>query len=475
VYEIAWTRWLTLFIGHTTAAASTVAAAFLGGLAAGAAIGGPIAARVSPRQSLLAYAALEIGVAVAAFLLPHEIEALMPLLQWAYSDGAASWLFALARVASCFLIVFIPATSRARATRHRGAVGVYAVNTIGAVSGSLAAGFLLIPALGLQRTRQVAGGCLIAASLLVVFSAVPVGRARIAGVVAAVAASVLLVVAPAWDRDLLASGAYMYARFVPKDLDLEPLLKAGTLLYYREGASATVSVKRLTGTTTLAVDGKTDASNRGDMLTQKLAAHLPLLMHDAPRSVGIIRLGSGVTVGSALSHPIDRADVLESHGPAIPEEGVATLRFRRIHQHGTRRQVRDAGRLASPSRTTHTGRNQRRFGEAEFRAMTRRAGDGAIRREPRIVEQPAAESCVSRIGLDGASAKNSSSPNGAVAAGRFGCEWSSAASVREYRPIPSEGVGTNRTVAGCVVRTRHVATCRYQLEFTSARAPGVGA
>ena len=36
-----------------------------------------------------------------------------------------------------------------------------------------------------------------------------------------------------------------------------PRPKAGEVLYYREGASATVSVKRLTGTTTLAVDGKT--------------------------------------------------------------------------------------------------------------------------------------------------------------------------------------------------------------------------
>ena len=98
---------------------------------------------------------------------------------------------------------------------------------------------------------------------------------------------------------------------MPKDLDLETLLKAGTLLYYREGASATVSVKRLTGTTTLAVDGKTDASNRGDMLTQKLVAHLPLLLHDNPRDVGIIGLGSGVTLGAALRHPIARADVVE--------------------------------------------------------------------------------------------------------------------------------------------------------------------
>src|SRR6187200_1258945 len=116
---------------------------------------------------------------------------------------------------------------------------------------------------------------------------------------------------PPWDRELLASGVYLYAPYVPKDLDLKTQLKAGTLLYYQEGASATVSVKRLTGTTTLAVDGKTDASNRGDMLTQKLIAHLPLLLHRNPKDVFIIGLGSGMTAGAALTHPITRADVIE--------------------------------------------------------------------------------------------------------------------------------------------------------------------
>ena len=110
---------------------------------------------------------------------------------------------------------------------------------------------------------------------------------------------------------MLASGVYMYAPYVPKDLDLETQLKAGELLYYEEGAAATVSVKKLTGTTTLAVDGKTDASNRGDMLTQKLIAHLPLLLHRDPKRVFIIGLGSGMTAGAALTHPVARADVIE--------------------------------------------------------------------------------------------------------------------------------------------------------------------
>ena len=84
------------------------------------------------------------------------------------------------------------------------------------------------------------------------------------------------------------------------DLDLITQLKAGSLLYYREGAAATISVKRLTGTLSLAIDGKTDASNRSDMLTQRVIAHLPLLLHENPRTVFIIGMGSGVTLGSAL-------------------------------------------------------------------------------------------------------------------------------------------------------------------------------
>ena len=134
---------------------------------------------------------------------------------------------------------------------------------------------------------------------------------RAPGLVASGLAVALLAASPAWDRELLASGAYLYAPFVPPDLDLTTQLRAGTLLYYREGASATVSVKRLTGTNTLAVDGKVDASNRGDMLTQKLIAHLPLLVHDRPEQVAVIGLGSGATAGAALSHPVSRVDVIE--------------------------------------------------------------------------------------------------------------------------------------------------------------------
>jgi spermidine synthase len=589
IYEVSWTRLLTLYIGHTTAAASAVVAAFLGGLAVGAGAGGRVAARLSRMQSLYAYIGLEVGVIVLAVALPFELAALKPVLSWAYDDGAGGALFGGMRVLACLVMVFVPAVAlgatfpmairwfaaesenpaRASGTlyavntvgaavgsilagfvlipliglhwtigvamsaslaaavaaalvrrsarfqgsrvpkfqgskvlrdraaapapfwvpaavlgisgfaalmheiawtrilslvlgptiyafagtlaaviagvacgsaigswmvgriRHAGAwlafslaasaitasytyslagttipalvaehiarapddfdsllrkgivltaalitptsiclgaafplalalVGevrerarpgpsttsrspgaesrgeranvsrgaarkfalIYSINTIGAVSGSLAAGFLFIPLVGLETTLRVVTGCLVFAALLVAAAAGLTKGARSGALLASGAAAVILIFSPPWDRELLASGVYMYAPFVPEDLDLETQLKAGTLLYYREGAPATVSVKRLTGTTTLAVDGKTDASNRGDMLTQKLVAHLPLLLHESPREVAIIGLGSGVTVGSALRHPIERADVIE-----ISPEVVEASRF----------------------------------------------------------------------------------------------------------------------------------------------------
>ncbi len=118
----------------------------------------------------------------------------------------------------------LSAVASAKADASKPAAGrfsiVYAVNTIGAVSGSLAAGFIFIPRFGLQPTLTVVSGCLIAAALAVIAWGALSRNARVAGTLAAAAAVTMLVFSPPWDRELLASGAYMYAPYVPKDVDL---------------------------------------------------------------------------------------------------------------------------------------------------------------------------------------------------------------------------------------------------------------
>ena len=108
VYEVTWTRLLTLYIGHTTAAASAVVAAFLGGLALGAGAGGRVAARLTPRRCLKIYAMLEVAVVVCAVLLPIELRMFQPVLRSAYADGTGA-LFPLIRILSCIVMVMVPA------------------------------------------------------------------------------------------------------------------------------------------------------------------------------------------------------------------------------------------------------------------------------------------------------------------------------------------------------------------------------
>src|SRR5262249_62420793 len=93
-----------------------------------------------------------------------------------------------------------------------------------------------------------------------------------AAVLAAFTAAAFLL--PRWAPMLLSGGVYKYAVYAAKGR-LEEELRAGELVYYREGAETTVSVKRVGGTISLAVDGKVDATSGGDLLTPPLLAHLP--------------------------------------------------------------------------------------------------------------------------------------------------------------------------------------------------------
>ena len=111
VYEVVWTRLLTLQIGHGLAAASTVLAAFMGGLAIGAASGGRIGQRLKPRAALRGYALLEVAIAVVALVLPLLLAALAPLLSALYDNGAGGLAFGAARIVSSLVLLSLPAAA----------------------------------------------------------------------------------------------------------------------------------------------------------------------------------------------------------------------------------------------------------------------------------------------------------------------------------------------------------------------------
>src|SRR6185503_13543546 len=231
---------------------------------------------------------------------------------------------------------------------------LYAVNTLGAVLGALVAGFVAIPAVGLRASLLVATTALLLGAVALIIRGGLSIRGRIAALVPFVAVVVWMATSPGWDREWLAAGGYLYSRFVPTGVDRRAALTAGTLQYYREGATGTVSVKTLTGERSLSIDGKVDASTARDMLTQKLLAHLPLLLHPNPRRVAIVGLGSGVTLASALVHPIASVDVVE----ISPEVVEASAQFADVN----RRALDDPRtRLVRGDGRTHLSLTSRRY------------------------------------------------------------------------------------------------------------------
>jgi spermidine synthase len=329
VYEVAWTRLIALVIGPTTYAFATMVASFITGLAAGASLGTRIARRTEHAERWLTYC-LAAG-ATAAVLASWYTATEMPLSVAArVSDPAADFSSVVWQQAFGVGFVLLPVTLALGAAFPlalqvgttkggvvRDAALVYTANTVGAIVGALSAGFALIPALGLRNSIRASAMMSVAGSVSVLLVSNRASRGSLfkAGALTASAATMLALgvvwAAPGWDPALLASGAYKYAPYLA-GTDLAVVLRAGRLQYYKEGATGTVSVRDLTGTRSLAIDGKVDASNSGDMLTQRLLGLLPVLVHGHAQDVAIVGLGSGVTAGTTLSvDSVKRVDVIE--------------------------------------------------------------------------------------------------------------------------------------------------------------------
>ena len=115
VYEIAWTRLLILHLGHTTAAVSTVTAAFMGGLGLGGALGGRVASRLNRRQALWTYALLELAVALASVVIAGSLTLTHAVVRMGIRRG---WRRPCLLVrAACVLVRIASGTGR-RARRH---------------------------------------------------------------------------------------------------------------------------------------------------------------------------------------------------------------------------------------------------------------------------------------------------------------------------------------------------------------------
>lgn len=318
-HEVLWTRMLSHVLGSSIHAFGVMVASFLAGIA----IGGAVGARLARTREIAhrAFAIAQLGCALAAIGGFMFMERLMPAGHGLAATAAFGALILLPL--TLFIGATFPLAVRILALDANDAASasarVYAWNTVGAIIGSLAAGFVLIPWLRFEGAIQFAAiaSCVIA----VVHTwrvALPTPRV-FGGAVLAVAFAVCFLFRPAVPEKLL---------------HRSPLNIAGDgeVAYYGVGRSADVVLLKQDGGLVLRTNGLPEAMMETRGMPPRFSAELwlaPLAVIARPdvESMLVVGYGGGVVL-EAVPPTVRTVDVIELE-PKVIEANRATARVRK--------------------------------------------------------------------------------------------------------------------------------------------------
>ena len=311
IYEVAWTRPLQMVLLSTTYTYAIIFAAFMAGLGIGALIISRYIHRIKNLPA--AFGLLEAGIAVYGAILLHLFNLVPDIYRAVYPLRHNFIFFEFVLYAIVFALFLIPTTlmgatfpivAKILSSEKIGkGVGfAYSANNFGAIIGSIAAGFLLVPLLGIKGSIVVAGiiNLIVAAMMLFSFAE---KAAKIVLPAAAVLFFIFIFTAK-YDIDEMHSSGY-YAD-LPKDMALD-----WKTVYYKEGMHGTVAVQQYKDerSFTLLMNGKGQGSNViTDWRVNQLLAALPLLINPGAKNALVIGLGTGTTSG-LLAQAVDTTTI----------------------------------------------------------------------------------------------------------------------------------------------------------------------
>jgi spermidine synthase len=194
-----------------------------------------------------------------------------------------------------------------------GLAKAYSVNTIGAILGSVSMGFFILPAIGLLPSIAIMGGfffvnCFV---LLIVAEKMSLRRKIFTGTALMVASAVIVAVTP-----------LNFTTIIEKTLRSDPTRADEELVYFKEGATGDVLVKKSAAYgREMFINGPQVASTGPhDLHSHLYPAHCVAFMKDTLDDICLIAFGCGGTAGSFLLYPeVKRLDAVEiCDGVTVP-------------------------------------------------------------------------------------------------------------------------------------------------------------
>jgi len=291
--EVLWMRMFAQVLENSVYTFAAILVIVLVCLAAGAFVSSRLARMALPSRYVLVSLVLAGGIAVS--LTPFVFMRLTDSLQILVSRG--SWPEYLGLIfQKGFLTIGPPAlllgtvfpylmkVEEGHARSAGASLGrLSAINTAGAILGSLLCGFLFLELWGMWRTMQLIAVVYLTAALIL-----PLGWASWGIALKAIAGIFLLM---------------QFSALNPAELPInsvDALRPHQQIIETWEGSDCTVAVARDRHGLSIKINSHYGLGSTGAIMQQKLQADMPLMMHPDTESIFFLGTGTGVTAGSAL-------------------------------------------------------------------------------------------------------------------------------------------------------------------------------
>lgn len=322
--EVLWTRHLSLFIGATVYGFALILSVFLLGLGLGSTLGSRLALRLRNPQIALGLCQLFLCILMAwsVFLVTQNLP------YWEVNiAGDLPWQRLQIDFLRCLIAMFpaavlwgasFPLALASIATEEKDSAslvgGVYAANTFGAIIGSLAGGFILVPWVGSQLTQQIIILVSVVSALVIFISlsdsVMNISRKMLSSTIVLIVGIASVVSVPPILEEVIAYGRYL------------PAFGRGVnVIYAGEGLTASIAVTQEgDGIFNYHNSGKIQASSYPqDMRLQRMLGHLTTLIPERQDDFLVIGLGAGVTAGAVAIDPNAGKVTIAELEPLVPE------------------------------------------------------------------------------------------------------------------------------------------------------------
>jgi len=310
--EVLWTRMFAQVLHNSVYSFTVILVTFLLALALGAGLARAVCRRLTHPDAALVPLLLAAGGAAA--LSPFVFAAatdglayLAPEARWYAYLGAVFGLAAVVMLVPGLLAGAVLPTLWHLAADRGGGPGrivgrLAAVNTAGAIAGALICGFVLLDGIGLWASVKALALLQLAAAAWLAATRPP---------------------RPAWTLAAALGAMLAFATVLdPTRLPLVRVAAGEAVLERWESAYGVTAVVQRGQTRRIKMDNYYALGGTGALVYEQTQADLPLVLHSAPRSAFFLGLGSGITAGAALQHPLERIAVAE----LVPEVVEAARR-----------------------------------------------------------------------------------------------------------------------------------------------------